>query len=262
MLTSAVLKRYSNFANKIAIEAGRILIEKSRKRHRVIFKGQIDLVTDADLASEKYIIEAITAKYPDHSLLTEEASARENNSDFRWVIDPLDGTTNFAHDFPFYCVSIGLEYRGKIVIGAIYDPVRTELFHARHGAGAFLNDARIIVSEQKKLGQALLATGFPYDIHQSNEDNLKYFRRFIKQAQAVRRAGSAALDLCYLACGRFDGFWELKLHPWDTAAAVVIVTEAGGKMTDFQGREYSIYGKYLLASNGCLHAQMKKVLNV
>lgn len=248
------------FSLNTALAAGKNLLDRSRKSNRIIHKGRVDLVTDADLAAEKFIIKAIRQQFPEHSLLAEEGSSFDNKSDYRWIIDPLDGTTNYAHNFPFYCVSIGLEYKGNMVVGAIYDPERDEMFHASKGRGAFLNGRRIHVSDENQLEKSLLATGFPYDIGTSREDNLKYFRRFAKTARGVRRAGSAALDLCYLACGRFDGFWELKLHPWDTAAAVVIVEEAGGKVTDFAGRKYSIYGKYILASNGRIHRQMKKVL--
>jgi len=260
MITPKELKRLTAFTRATAREAGQILLKKSRRRHRIMLKGRVDLVTDADLASEKFIIAAISKKYPDHSILAEEEAERDNNSDFRWVIDPLDGTTNFAHDFPFYCVSIGLEYKGAIVAGVVYDPERDEMFHAFKGGGARLNRKKIHVSAAVKLEHALLATGFPYDIGSSREDNLIFFRRFAKKARAVRRAGSAALDLCYLACGRFDGFWELKLHPWDTAAAKIIVEEAGGLVTDFEGKKYSIYGKYILATNRKIHNRMKKIL--
>lgn len=260
MVSNNELKQLTAFARKMAREAGGILLKKSRHRHRIMLKGRVDLVTDADLASEKYIVEAVSKKYPSHSILAEEEAARDNHSDYRWIIDPLDGTTNFAHDFPFYCVSIGLEYKGGIVAGVVFDPERDEMFHACRGGGAFLNRKKIMVSNQSKLENALLATGFPYDIGNSREDNLNYFRRFAKTARGVRRAGSAALDLCYLACGRFDGFWELKLHPWDTAAAKIIVEEAGGIITDFQGGKYSVYDKYILAGNRKIHTRMKKIL--
>ncbi len=223
-------------------------------------KGRVDLVTDADLASEKYIIKAITAKFPEHSILAEEGSSVDNGSEFKWVVDPLDGTTNFAHNFPFYCVSIGCEYQGEIIAGAIFDPERNEMFEAVKGGGARLNRKVIRVSDKNKLEKSLLATGFPYDIGTSSEDNLKFFRRFIKRARAIRRAGSAALDLAYLACGRFDGFWELKLHPWDSAAGSLIVKEAGGRVTSFDGSKYTIYNKYILASNGRIHRQMINIL--
>jgi len=159
-------------------------------------------------------------------------------------------------------VSIALEYRGEIILGVVYDPQREELFHATIGGGSFLNGKKIHVTEETKLSRALLATGFPYDIGSSNEDNLKNFARFAKVARGIRRPGSAALDLCYLACGRIDGFWELKLSPWDTAAGKLIVEEAGGKVTDFNGEKYFIYGKYILASNGRIHNQMKRILSL
>jgi len=259
-LSGTKLKSICKRSRCIAMEAGKLLIKKNRSGSKVKLKGRIDLVTDADLASEKYIIKALRDSFPDFSILAEEGSSVETGSDFRWVIDPLDGTTNFAHNFPFYCVSIGLEYQGNVILGVVYDPEREEQFYAYSGGGAFLNGRKIKVSDSSKLEKSLLATGFPYDIGTSREDNLKYFRRFVKQAQAVRRAGSAALDLCYLACGRFDGFWELKLHPWDCAAGIIIITEAGGRVTDFYGRNFSIYDKYILASNGRIHSQMKKVL--
>ncbi|MEW5924035.1 MAG: inositol monophosphatase family protein [Candidatus Zixiibacteriota bacterium] len=260
MISHNELKQLTSFARTVARDAGKILLKKSRRRHHIILKGRVDLVTDADLASEKFIVNAISKKFPEHSILAEEEAARDNHSDFRWVIDPLDGTTNFAHDFPFYCVSIGLEYKSQIVAGVVYDPERDEMFYAFQGGGAFLNRKEIHVANQSKLENALLATGFPYDIGSSREDNLIYFRRFAKKARGLRRAGSAALDLCYLACGRFDGFWELKLHPWDTAAAKIIVEEAGGIVTDFEGKKYSIYGKFILAGNRKIHSLMKKVL--
>ncbi len=262
MLSKGFLQKALKFSRDTASEAGKILMAKSSKRNRIVHKGRVDLVTDADLAAEKFIIKAIRQQFPKHSLFAEEGSSFDNESDFKWIIDPLDGTTNYAHNFPFYCVSIGLEYKGDMVAGTIYDPERNEMFYASKGYGAFLNGRKIHVSGENQLEKSLLATGFPYDIGTSREDNLKYFRRFAKMARGVRRAGSAALDLCYLACGRFDGFWELKLHPWDTAAGIVIVGEAGGKVTDFSGRKYSIYGKYILATNGRIHAQMKKVLAV
>ncbi|UCD18270.1 MAG: inositol monophosphatase [Candidatus Zixiibacteriota bacterium] len=260
MLSTNYLCQLTGFARTTAIGAGKILLKKARRHHRIELKGRVNLVTDADLASERFIIRMIKKRFPGHSILAEERARIENGSEFRWVVDPLDGTTNFAHNFPFYCVSIACEYRGKMVLGVVYDPERNELFSARQKGGAFLNRRRITVTSQFRLERSLLATGFPYDIGSCREDNLKQFNRFARLARGVRRAGSAALDLCYLACGRFDGFWELKLHPWDTAAGIVIVEEAGGKVTDFRGKAYSIYGKYILATNARIHNQMKKVL--
>ncbi|UCD94156.1 MAG: inositol monophosphatase [Candidatus Zixiibacteriota bacterium] len=260
MLKIAHLREFTRFARETACDAGQMLLKMSRRRHRIALKGRVNLVTEADLASEKFIVGAIGKRYPHHSILAEEGAARNNDSEFKWIIDPLDGTTNYTHAFPFYCVSIGLEYCGEMVAGAVYDPERDEMFSAFDKGGSFLNRRRIQVSTETRLERALLATGFPYDISSSRENNLKYFNRFARLARGVRRAGSAALDLCYLACGRFDGFWELKLHPWDTAAGTVIVQEAGGKVTDFKGRKYSIYDKYILAGNRHIHGRMKQVL--
>jgi myo-inositol-1(or 4)-monophosphatase len=177
-----------------------------------------------------------------------------------WIVDPLDGTTNYAHGYPAFCVSIGLEVEGVMAVGAIYDPLLDELFYASKDAGAFLNRRRIHVTSRKKLKDSLLATGFPYDIAESEIDNLNNFARMYKVARGIRRGGSAALDLAYLACGRFDGFWELKLHPWDTAAGIVIVQEAGGKVTRIDGGGFHIADMDILASNGKIHKQMQKVL--
>ncbi|MFH2035647.1 MAG: inositol monophosphatase family protein [Candidatus Zixiibacteriota bacterium] len=260
MLSQRKLSELTGLARSVALQAGEIIKKKSHQRHRVSFKGRVDLVTEVDLLSERFIVGEITKRYPKHAILAEEGSDNNIESDIKWIIDPIDGTTNYAHGFPFYCVSIGIEYEGEMVAGAIYDPEREELFYAFQGSGAFLNKKRIIVSSESNLQKSLLATGFPYDIKTSRIDNLKYFRRFAKVARGIRRAGSAALDLCYLACGRFDGFWELKLHPWDTAATVVIVREAGGNVTNFSGEKYSIYGNNILATNGKIHSQMSEML--
>jgi len=248
------------FAKETAVKAGAILRKGMNRRRQVNFKGRVDLVTEYDLRSEKYITGEIARVFPHHSILAEESGETQKQSSYLWIIDPLDGTTNFAHDYPAFCVSIGLEVDGEMVLGAVYDPVHDELFHAVRGKGAFCNKRRIQVSSQNKLNRSLLGTGFPYDIAESKLDNLDNFARMYKVAQGIRRGGSAALDLCYLACGRFDGFWELKLHPWDSAAGLVIVQEAGGKVTDFHGKKYLIYAQELLASNGKIHRQMQKIL--
>ncbi len=261
MITQNDIRYYLRFAKQTAIESGNLLLKKANPRNSIHFKGRINLVTEADLASERFIIHSIETEFPHHSILAEEESARDKSSDFKWIIDPLDGTTNFAHRFPFFCVSIALEHRGKIIIGVVYDPVRDELFHASSAGGSFLNGKNIHVTTETKLSRSLLATGFPYDIGTSKEDNLKNFARFAKVARGIRRPGSAALDLCYLACGRIDGFWELKLSPWDTAAGKLLVEQAGGRVTDFNGQKYSIYEKYILATNGKIHGQMKIILS-
>jgi myo-inositol-1(or 4)-monophosphatase len=248
------------FAKTTAAKAGAILRKGKGKQRHIDFKGRVDLVTEYDVKSEKFIKGEIARIFPRHSILAEESGQTDNRPSHVWVVDPLDGTTNFAHDYPAYCVSIGLEVEGENVLGVVYDPVHDEMFSAVKRQGAYMNRVQIHVSSQAKLSRSLVGTGFPYDIAESDEDNLDNFARMYKVAQGIRRGGSAALDLCYLACGRFDGFWELKLHPWDTAAGIVIVKEAGGKVTDFAGKKYSIYGKYILASNSKIHKQMQKVL--
>jgi myo-inositol-1(or 4)-monophosphatase len=248
------------FARRTARQAGDILRRGLHRRREIHLKGRVDLVTQYDLKSERLITRALRQAFPDHAILAEESGATRRQSSHLWVIDPLDGTTNYAHGHPAFCVSIGLQVDGAMVLGVIYDPVRDEMFHAVAGQGGFLNSRRIHVSAQTRLPRSLLSTGFPYDIAESAIDNLDNFGRMYKASQGIRRGGSAALDLCYLACGRFDGFWELKLHPWDTAAGIVIVAEAGGKITDFHGRPYSIFGMEILASNGHIHRQMQKIL--
>ena len=248
------------FAKQTVVKAGAILRKGMGQKRPVNYKGRVDLVTAFDIASEEFIKGEIARVFPRHAVLAEESGQSEKPSSHVWIIDPLDGTTNYAHGYPAFCVSIGLEVDGEMALGAVYDPVRDELFHAAVGRGAFLNRQRIHVTDERRLSRSLLGTGFPYDIAESDDDNLDNFARMYKMAQAIRRGGSAALDLCYLACGRFDGFWELKLHPWDSAAGSVIVREAGGKVTDFHGKRYSIYGKEILASNGHIHRQVQKVL--
>ncbi len=259
----AIMSKLTNelrFAQETAVAAGAILRRGMTKRRTIHHKGRVDLVTEIDLKAESFILRRIKKAFPTHAVLAEEQGASHNQSSYLWVIDPLDGTTNYAHGYPAFCVSIGLEVDGVPALGAVYDPVRDELFSARRGHGAFLNRRKIHVSDQRRLSQSLLATGFPYDIAESDVDNLDNFARMYKVAQAIRRGGSAALDLCYLACGRFDGFWELKLHPWDVAAGTVLIAEAGGRVTDFHGRPFSIYHCDLLASNGHIHRQIQKIL--
>jgi myo-inositol-1(or 4)-monophosphatase len=259
-LPKAELKRLTVFAEKLAVKAGKILARGFTRSIRVSFKGRIDPVTEYDLKSEKCITEQITKTYPEHAILTEEGSAVGGQSAYRWVIDPLDGTVNYSHGFPFYCVSIGFEYNGEPMLGVVYDPERRELFAAALGQGAFLNGKKIHVSSQRNLERALLATGFAYDIATARKNNLGLFARMAKIVQGIRRPGSAAIDLCWLAAGRIDGFWELDLHPWDTAAATVIIREAGGRISRLNGQRFSITDKDLLASNGHLHKRMKEVL--
>jgi myo-inositol-1(or 4)-monophosphatase len=244
----------------VAREAGALLLESLHDRHIVQYKGEINLVTEADHLSESLIVERIRREFPGHDILTEESPETANGSCFRWIIDPLDGTTNYAHGYPIFCVSIALEVKGVIMLGAVYNPMLGELFTAEKGAGAFLNGRRLTVSRTETLSLSLLATGFPYDIREDRNNNINYFKVMVLSAQAVRRAGSAALDLAYIAAGRFDGFWELKLAPWDTAAGWLLIEEAGGSVTDLRGDPYHLHSKGMLASNGLIHAEMARIL--
>lgn len=257
------LEGFRKAAIEAARVAGSILQQHARKGFRVEHKNAVDLVTDADKHSEQAVVEILRAAFPSHQILAEERGLYVRGSaPYKWVIDPLDGTTNFAHGYPAYCVSIGLEHRGHALLGVVLDPTREELFVAEAGSGATLNGVPIRVSRTPALDAALVVTGFAYDIRESTQNNLDHFSRFALRAQGVRRTGTAALDLCYVAAGRFDGFWELKLHPWDTAAGALMVTEAGGRVTDFAGEPYSIYKKEIVASNGPVHEEMLTVLRL
>ncbi len=259
--TAAVRERLKETALEAARVAGAILTECARTGFRVEHKDAVNLVTDADRRSEQAVVEVIRKSFPTHAILAEEGGERAGrDAEFQWVIDPLDGTTNFAHGFPAYCVSIGLTYRRTPILGVVLDPTRNELFLGETEGGAFLNGARLTVSRTFTLNASLVVTGFAYDIRESPENNLDHFSNFALKAQGVRRMGAAALDLCYVAAGRFDGFWELKLHPWDMAAGVVLVTEAGGRITDFAGQPHTIYERSILATNGLIHDEMLKVL--
>src|ERR1051325_3556121 len=249
-----------NFAIRVARDAGALLRDRLGTRIDIGHKGSIDLVTDVDLASEKLIREAISSYYPRHEILAEEGGLSESGSEYRWIVDPLDGTTNYAHGYPMFCVSIALECKGVVVLGLGYDPMRDELFSAERGGGATLNNRPIHVSATAELMQGLLSTGFPYDIKTSKLTNLDHWANFAMNAQALRRDGAAALDLCYVACGRYDGFWELNLSPWDTAAGSLIVVEAGGRVSDFAGGAFSNYKPQVVASNGLIHSRMIEVL--
>ncbi|OPY88270.1 MAG: Inositol-1-monophosphatase [Syntrophaceae bacterium PtaU1.Bin231] len=249
-----------DFAIETAKAAGQLLKSKFGGPLTVDYKGEIDIVTEADRMSEKLILENIGRRYPDHGILSEESPASGRGASFRWLVDPLDGTTNYAHGFPVFCVSMALEREGEVVLGVVNNPMMDETFAARKGSGAFLNGRRLQVSSVRTLTASLLATGFPYDIRSDDNNNLDFFARMARSAQAIRRAGAAALDLCYVAAGRFDGFWELKLKPWDTAAGWLLVTEAGGRVTDIAGRPYGLSSPNILATNGLLHADMIRVL--
>ncbi|HUU49542.1 MAG TPA: inositol monophosphatase family protein [Nitrospinota bacterium] len=244
-----------------AAKAGGAILKKNYGQPiKVEHKGAIDLVTEVDKLSEKVIIDIIKKKYPEHTILSEEKGLKKKGSPYKWIVDPLDGTTNYAHGYPVFCVSVALEIDREVVLGVIYDPILEEIFIAQKGKGAYLNGKKISVSKIQSLSDSLLVTGFPYDIRKNTDDNINHFRNFCKRAQAVRRPGSAALDLCYVAIGRFEGFWEMKLFPWDVAAGALLVREAGGKVTDFKGNSFDIYGKEVLASNGFVHKAMVEVL--
>ena len=251
---------YLETAMDLCRAAGDILTYYADREKLVEFKGQANLVTIADKKSEELIIGGILRRYPTHSILAEESGTTQPGASVQWIIDPLDGTTNFAHGYPFYCVSIAVEVDGEVVCGAVYDPVREEMFTAARGAGAYCNGERLLVSEVDQLSQALLITGFPYNFRERLATVVSQFRDFLVASQAVRRGGSAALDLCYVAAGRLDGFWELFLQPWDTAAGRVVLEEAGGRVTDFKGGPFSVYMKEILASNGLVHEGMLEIL--
>lgn len=243
-----------------AREGGRVLLQKFGGVLTVAHKGAVDLVTDADHASEEAIVSVIRGTFPRHDILAEENTYGRCDSIYRWIIDPLDGTTNFAHGFPVFTVSIALEVAGEVTLGVVYNPFHQELFYAEKGMGAYLNSIQLRASSVARLDEALLATGFPYDRKTSPVNNYDHFLHFQQAAQACRRAGAASLDLVYVAAGRLDGYWEMKLKPWDVAAGGLIVAEAGGMVTDFAGGTFDIYGKEVLASNGLIHGEMVAAL--
>ena len=244
-----------------AREAGHILLEKFGRKIGVSKKGEINLVTEADLASEKYIIDKIKTHHPRHSILAEESGEAVliGGGSHKWIIDPLDGTTNFAHGYPCFCVTIALEHEGEIVIGVTYDPTRDEMFAAEKGRGVSLNNKAAAVSDTDRLGDSLLVTGFPYDVAE-RDDFTRHFTKMLLSSRAVRRDGSAAIDLAYVACGRFDGFWEEGLNPWDIAAGVLMIREGGGRLSYYDGSEIDIYKPPVCASNGRIHGEMLAVL--
>lgn len=251
-----------NFAMETARDAGQILLEKYGRKINISKKGDINLVTEADLASEKLIIERIKTHYPKHSILAEESGEAViigGENKFKWIIDPLDGTTNFAHGYPCFCVNIALEHEGEIIIGVTFDPTRNEMFSAEKGNGAFLNNRRIYVSETEKMSESLLVTGFPYNFKEK-ENFARHLTDFLLFSRGVRRDGSAAIDMAYVACGRFDGFWEEGLNPWDVAAGKLLIEEAGGTVTYYDNSPLSIYAPPILASNGLIHQEMIDIL--
>ena len=252
------MENHLDIAVEIAREAGSLLARLFKGPQEISYKRPSDLVTEADRRSEALIVERLHRHFPGHAVVGEEGGGQRIASDYCWYVDPLDGTTNFAHGFPVFCVTLGLAYRGEVIAGVVYDPTRDELFTAERGAGAYLDSQRIHVSHTASLSESLLATGFPP--FASNHDlNIQFYFRFTLLSHGIRRAGSAALDLCTVAAGRFEGFWELKLNPWDKAAGSLLVTEAGGRVTDLTGRSFSLQGDEIFASNGLIHDEMLPV---
>ena len=251
-----------SIAIEAAKEAGRFLkFSVGKVRSVEMKKGEErNLVSEIDRTSEQKIIGIIRQHYPGHAILAEESGASSTTSDYKWVIDPLDGTTNFLHGVPVFCVTIAIEHKGQVVAGVVYDPNLDELFTAERGSGAYCNGRRLKVSQASELINSLLVTGFPYDIAQNPDNAAGHFVNFLMEAQGIRRLGSAALDLSYVAAGRFDGFWEVNLHPWDMAAGLLFVQEAGGKTSDFRGGASSIYTRQVLATNGRIHEAMQTIL--
>jgi myo-inositol-1(or 4)-monophosphatase len=243
--------------SSIAREAGALLMQHFRARVKIEYKGDVDLVTVADRETEELITSRIHEKWPGHDILGEEGTNTNRGSEFRWYIDPLDGTTNFAHSYPVFCVSMAVEHNGERVAGVLYDPTRDELFAAAKGTGATLNGETIQVSATARLEESLVATGFPSHKRHKNP-NIHFYHQITLRTHGVRRAGSAALDLANVACGRYDGFWEFNLNPWDTAAGALIVQEAGGKVSDFSGGPFQIASREVLASNGKIHEALLK----
>jgi myo-inositol-1(or 4)-monophosphatase len=253
-------QKYLDSAVTAALAAG------SYQRHRfaslleIDLKGDKNLVTEVDREAERLIVEHLLACFPGHTIIAEEGEHPAGDSPFRWIIDPLDGTTNYAHGFPWFCVSIGLEAEGELAAGVIYNPLSDELFTATRGGGAFMNGRRLQVSARSPLKNTLLGTGFPYDCATDPANNFANFIAFQKAARGIRRAGAAALDLAYVAAGRLDGFWELKLKPWDVAAGVLLIREAGGMVTTFDGSAYDVFNDRILATNGLIHGDMTALL--
>jgi len=242
-------------AVEIAREAGAVLMARFDRRIAIESKGEYDLVTEADRASERLIVERLSLQFPSHGIVAEEGGGHEGMSGFRWYVDPLDGTTNFAHGFPCFNVTMALESAGELIAGVIFDPVRDEMFTAERGAGAFLNTKRIHVSEVAKLADSLVATGFPSRKRHLHV-NIHFYHQLAMVTHGIRRCGSAAIDLAYVACGRLDAFWEIGLNPWDMAAGLLLVAEAGGRYSDMHGQPHQLRGPDLLVDNGLIHDEI------
>ena len=249
-------------AVEAVVRAGDLQMAKFGTRLRVDKKGAIDLVTEVDVEVERMFRALVAARFPDHDVLAEEqGSAGARGARYRWVFDPLDGTTNFAHGVPIFCASLALEIDGQAVVAAVYDPNRRELFTAEAGVGAWLNGQRLKVSSNATVLESMLVTGFPYNVHQEADEFLKVFGRVLKRARAVRRLGSAAIDICWVAAGRMEGFWEAILKPWDTRAAALILEEAGGRVTGMDGRPWIPEDGHILATNGLIHEEVLRILS-
>jgi myo-inositol-1(or 4)-monophosphatase len=251
-------KSFLEVAVEVAQEAGNILREEYHRPPEIQYKGEVDLITQADRRSEEAIVSRLSKYFPDHAIAAEEGTGREAKSEFRWHVDPLDGTTNFAHKYPCFCVSLALARENEVLVGVVYNPIYGELYAAARGEGATLNGKSIRVSNVSTLATSLLCTGFPVHKRQATP-NIHYYWDFTLHSHGVRRDGSAALDLACVAAGRFDGFWEFGLKKWDTAAGVLLVEEAGGRFSDFHGEAYALGGPVLLATNGLIHEEMRKV---
>ena len=252
------MNSFLDVAIETAREAGAILLAEFDRPVKISYKGEVDIVTQADKRSEQAIVSRLRSHFPKHAIVAEEGGGTESESPFRWHVDPLDGTTNFAHGYPCFAVSLGLEEAGELIVGVIFQPVSGELFTAVKGDGAYLNQKKIEVSRIEKLATSLLCTGFP-SVKRSQNPNIHYYWDFTLRSHGVRRDGSAAMDLASVACGRFEGFWEFGLHTWDTAAGVLLVREAGGVVSQFDGQPYRLGDRELLASNGRVHEEMKEV---
>lgn len=261
-LSAAELASVLALAQRLAREAGAIQRARYETRLEIGTKSApVDLVTEVDRACEEHLLGALARLRPQDAVLAEEGGGRgDATAAWRWVIDPLDGTVNYAHGYPRFCVSIGVEHEGARSVGVVYDPLLDELFHAVRGGGAFRNGRPIAPTMETEIGRGLFSTGFAYDVHTSSDDNLARFAAFVKSARAVRRDGSAALDLCYVACGRFDGYWESKLKPWDVSAGALVLEEAGGRTSDLAGAPMPADGSEIVASNGRLHDAMLVLL--
>ena len=252
---------FLSIARKAAEKAGDILVRHLALPKKIQYKGIIDLVTDVDRQSEAAIFSVLKTAFPSHDILSEESAFNSTHSPYLWIVDPLDGTTNYAHGYPCFCISIALRINGRMALGTVYNPLTNDFYTAVAGKGAFKNTRPLHVSTIQEVNKALLCTGFPYDIGSSERNNLREFTRIIRHAQGVRRDGSAALDLCRVAEGSFDGFWELKLKPWDVAAGGLIALEAGGQVTSFSGEPFDPFTDTILCTNGLIHRDLLNFLH-